>query len=286
MLEVALRAEQGTVPSLDAARKKRWTINRAMGVGTSPVLATSVRAHLLVLMGHGYSPASIGSASGVSRTVVSGISTGLRPTCAVRTARLLLALTESDLVMQSDERTYVPSTVALVALDKWMGAGFSTSAIAAATDLSTSLLSNMSLRRKPQCAAGTAKALLLVTHTGLFASAPDLARVPSFGVRRRFEALGALGWTAASIDEIAVSLGLSPPSRTLERLGSDHRNVAATAHRNFADIYRRICSSSGPSARARVRASTSDWLPPGAWADIDDPFEMGAPAPVVARVAS
>jgi hypothetical protein len=157
-----------------------------------------------------------------------------------------------------------------------IGQGFSAALIADTTDLSRSAVGNLVSGKNPRCAIATAEAVMALDARTLFASASDSTRVPSYGVRRRYEALVSLGWRAEDMDEVAEMLDIKPlgkiARRTIER-----GHTFGSTHRGFDALYRRMWGSSGPSQRNRKYAHFHDWAPPGAWADIDDPSEHPLP---------
>lgn len=91
------------------------------------------------------------------------------------------------------------------------------------------------------------------------------------GVRRRLEALMALGW---SLPTLAAKLGYSYAA--LEKLRTREGKVLRTIAQPIFDLYDELCMTvpEGPYAlRSRRQAARKGWAPPLAWDDddIDDP---------------
>ena len=95
-------------------------------------------------------------------------------------------------------------------------------------------------------------------------------RIPILGTRRRLQALGAIGWTAA---DIAAETGLTSHSVHDIRGRAGRLWVSSAAAQAIADVYEQLCMTPGPSRVTRLRGRDYGWLPPLAWDDIDDPSE-------------
>lgn len=98
--------------------------------------------------------------------------------------------------------------------------------------------------------------------------------VPAHGTRRRIQALYALGWTG---ELIAPLIGYR-----------EQRGVSALCYRKWVkpETYRAVCAAfeklsatPGPSVVTRKRALAKGWLPPLAWDDPDDEFEVPSRGP-------
>lgn len=122
--------------------------------------------------------------------------------------------------------------------------------------------------RKPsaQVRALTASRLL---RTRLDRGATVDGLVPSTGIRRRLQALQALGYTQA---DLAARLGYAQGARALQFARRDLVR-AENVHR-VADLYDELSDTLGPSSRTRELARGRGWLPPAWWDDetIDDPL--------------
>jgi transcriptional regulator with XRE-family HTH domain len=132
------------------------------------------------------------------------------------------------------------------------------------------------MRVRPQ----TAAAILAVPVKPASLSAGSL--VPAAGVRRRLQALVAIGWSQS---ELAARLGIQP-SNFASLLTREHvRTGTAKAVQNLYDqLWNRPPAEADHRARisasrARHYAQAHDWPPPLAWDDdiIDDPAATPAP---------
>lgn len=95
------------------------------------------------------------------------------------------------------------------------------------------------------------------------------AWVPAFLVRRRIEALMALGWRQR---DIAEALGYKASHEAVRSLLT-RRNVERSTFERVKDVYERLSGTVGPSQAVRARARQKGYAPPLAWDDIDDPAE-------------
>lgn len=116
------------------------------------------------------------------------------------------------------------------------------------------------------------KALQLDHHRGI------RRRVDSTGVRRRIEALGALGWTGVQIGALLGTTGEHVRQLRAEKRWSSHRTAA-----RVAAVYEELRDQAPPetsrverhnASRQRNQAKAKGWAPPEAWHDIDDPTEQ------------
>jgi hypothetical protein len=128
-------------------------------------------------------------------------------------------------------------------------------------------------RPTEQIRANTAAKILAVRPL----ETPDPALVPLYRVRRRLQALQALGW---SLSEIGSRCGWN--SRNLLAIVRDNtwRPREAVSAATFAKIdaaYHELSMALPPFNRStsnvRNRAARNGWLPPLAWDNIDDPAE-------------
>lgn len=95
--------------------------------------------------------------------------------------------------------------------------------------------------------------------------------IDATGVRRRVQALRAIGWSAKSIATAAssaeariqlISSGEQPTVRYV---------LAEKIIRVFVDLHRTPAPPGSSATRTRNHANRNGWAPPGAWDDIDDP---------------
>lgn len=96
---------------------------------------------------------------------------------------------------------------------------------------------------------------------------PSGAGVPVLGMRRRLQALAAIGWPQTLLAE---QMGLTQ-SMLANRLARTH--VTAKTARAAAELFTKLQSTPGPSVIAASRARAKGWEPPFAWdtESIDDP---------------
>jgi hypothetical protein len=92
--------------------------------------------------------------------------------------------------------------------------------------------------------------------------------VDATGVRRRLQALGAIGWPSP---ELAVKLGTT--KQAVEQLRHRQTVVFRTTADRITALYNELSMRPGPSAESRKRARLLGWPPPLAWDDdsLDDP---------------
>ncbi|WP_345368269.1 hypothetical protein [Saccharopolyspora cebuensis] len=98
-------------------------------------------------------------------------------------------------------------------------------------------------------------------------------RVPAVGVRRRIQALYALGWPEK---ELAARLGYR---YGLTWMYHRRPTISAVTARRVAALYEQLCMTPGPSARTRARAAAAGHRPPLWWDDIDHDPDPAGPAP-------
>jgi hypothetical protein len=94
-------------------------------------------------------------------------------------------------------------------------------------------------------------------------------RIPEFRVRRRLQALMAIGWPTR---ELAKHMGYAP-GQSLFWLYSGVYEQTVDVFERVCDLFDSLCMTPGPSVITRKRAARAGWLPPLAWDDIDDPNE-------------
>jgi hypothetical protein len=118
----------------------------------------------------------------------------------------------------------------------------------------------------PTCQTRVGARIMAVTRTAMYAQASGGHLVPAIGVRRRIDALGALGWSYADIGVVYTT--------------ARGRSVHAHTRAHVLAVYDRLSMTVGPSARARLLAHQKGFLPPLAWDDetIDDPNTAGTKA--------
>lgn len=95
--------------------------------------------------------------------------------------------------------------------------------------------------------------------------------VPSIGIRRRLQALAALGWT---LQEVDTRLGheRSYSSKLAGTTGPIYATTAAEVTALYDDLSMTV-PTGWIADRQRRQAKLRGWLPPLAWDDIDDPTE-------------
>ena len=91
--------------------------------------------------------------------------------------------------------------------------------------------------------------------------------VPVLGSSRRVQALASIGW---SLTEQARRLGWLT-QQVWQIAAEVYPVVTESKAQQVEALFERLCSTPGPSKRARTEASRKGWLPPLAWDDIDDP---------------
>lgn len=106
----------------------------------------------------------------------------------------------------------------------------------------------------------------------LLAVRPDPALLPSVGVRRRLQALIAIGWNRA---ELCRRLDIQR-SNFDNFLDSDQSSRATTAKVGalFSELWDRRPPEDRWARASRAYAASRGWAPPAAWDDIDDPDEV------------
>jgi DNA-binding CsgD family transcriptional regulator len=145
------------------------------------------------------------------------------------------------------------------------GAGFSPASIAECASVSRQAVNAILNGTTKGVRRSKASAFLAVTPQRIFAEVDDLTRVPVYGMRRRLQALIAIGWR--SRDVTAAS------SVTRTRALNQDVTVFASVHRAVAELYDSLCLTDGPSNRSRMLAARHAWCAPLEWDDIDDPQE-------------
>jgi hypothetical protein len=93
-------------------------------------------------------------------------------------------------------------------------------------------------------------------------------KIAGYRVRRRFEALMALGWPRG---EIYRRMGYSDSS-WIDR--DDRERVSAAVFAKVCAVYDELSMQVGPSQQTRSFARNRGYAPPLAWDDIDDPDEQ------------
>jgi hypothetical protein len=86
------------------------------------------------------------------------------------------------------------------------------------------------------------------------------------GTLRRVQALARMGW---SVREVARRAGVARPDDLLNPRRLVHRDTATAVDR----VFRELCMTPGPSARAKAIAERRGYAGPLDWDDIDDPSE-------------
>lgn len=123
-------------------------------------------------------------------------------------------------------------------------------------------------------------AKLLATEADAARAVPA-GQTPGLGVRRRFQSLVALGWTARFL---AGEIGMHERN-IYSFLNGDGHVLDVTAEKILA-VYGRLWDKRPPDTvgarRARLRAARLGWAVPAAWDDFDDP--QAKPAGVGATV--
>jgi len=164
----------------------------------------------------------------------------------------------------------VPIADVAARLDGLLQAGWTTSQIAAAAQLSAVYVRILArLSSKPQPAtvqAKTARAIAALGPEMRFSPAvPDTVFVNSVGSIRRLQSLAAIGWPQT---ELCQRLGLASAPMLLPT-----SPILAGRARAIAEVYRQLWNVPGPSNSAAIRARNNGAVPPTAWDDdtIDDP---------------
>jgi len=113
----------------------------------------------------------------------------------------------------------------------------------------------------------TAAKLLRVTP----AIPKTVGLVPSFVVRRKLQALIAIGWTQK---DLAKMLGLDLKNmNAIINNGRNKQRVAVRTQQLIDSLYEQLSMTVGLSDRSRELARKKRWLPPLAWDDIEDEKE-------------
>ena len=152
-----------------------------------------------------------------------------------------------------------PVRTRIVALQQ---AGWSRQRIADAAGLASRESVRYVLLHELVCAP-TARAIMSIPLT----AEPRAGLIPAVGIRRRIQALAAIGWPRQLISEhsgVVVFRLNDLVQRDITVIESNAIAVRAA--------YESLCMTPGPSNRVRARAARAGWAPPLAWDDnIDDP---------------
>jgi hypothetical protein len=96
----------------------------------------------------------------------------------------------------------------------------------------------------------------------------DRLRTSATPTRRRLQALAAIGWPWAELNE---RLGYGPRTQRISGLlVAEHVHV--DMERRVAALYEELHMTKGPSSMTRQRAVKKGWAPPMAWDNIGDPW--------------
>ena len=163
----------------------------------------------------------------------------------------------------------VDATRAREHIEALVAAGLTHNGIAAAVGASQPAISNIVHGQRTIFREREA-AILAVSVPAVIRSMPS-GWVSALGVRRRLQALMAIGWTAA---DIALVVGCSPAS--IQQWTKPRKWVRLTTREEILRAWDRMHMTPGPSAVNRARARRKGWAPPLAWDDIDDPAEQPA----------
>ena len=160
-------------------------------------------------------------------------------------------------------RRYVPATDTRAKLQELVDAHVPVRAIARASGLSHTAVTQIIDGRHEQVQRQTATRIATLTPNDVYDQA--CGNVPNVGAVRRVQALMALGWRKADLEAEGV------PSGQLVTRSRDLINVQGW--RQVRDVYDRLSMTPGPSQTTRDRAAARGYFPPLAWDDetIDDP---------------
>lgn len=153
--------------------------------------------------------------------------------------------------------------------------GMTRNMVARAAGLSNRALYNLMTLRPDTALLPAANALLSVSQRPSHHQAIVLA----YGLRRRVEALAAMGWDVKSV---AAECGVPFPS-ALHR-ARDSVRVTWSMHAAVAAGYERISHIRRDDNRTLMRAARRGYLSPLMWDDIDDYFEVPSVEPVAEPV--
>ncbi len=162
-----------------------------------------------------------------------------------------------------------PDHAAVVArVTGWRAAGFTDEWIASACGVNRWQIHRIAARDRnglpSKVFRGTARLILAGDiRTGTSGLGPAL------GIRRRVQALVAIGYTQ---DNIAAATGIA--QGLLSRIANGQAvHVVARNWHTIVDHYERVCMTPGPSKVAAANARRNGWAPPLAWDEeaIDDP---------------
>lgn len=174
----------------------------------------------------------------------------------------------------------IPIDAAWRRIDDLLAAGWTVTAIAEAAGIPFQSVWLAKSRRD----AGVQKYLSYKNAVAILAVPLDETTRPGWysdtGVRRRLQALGALGWSAQAIldeaDNLGVEAGLSPDTLNKIRRGGINRVSPRTA-RFVRAVYGPLSVRRAPAGNSATltlhHAAKGGWAPPAAWDDdtIDDP---------------
>lgn len=149
--------------------------------------------------------------------------------------------------------------------------GMTINMVARGAGLSNWTLYNLMTLRSETTLLPVANALVSVSQR----PSHHQAVVLSYGLRRRVEALAAMGW---DVKAVAAECGL-PVSSSLHR-ARDHVRTKWSMHEAVAAGYERISHVRRDDNRTLMRAARRGYLSPLMWDDIDDYFEVPGSAPV------
>lgn len=155
----------------------------------------------------------------------------------------------------------VPAETVRAHIEHLVDMGFSYSAIAAAAGVGERTAYLIARRPQEHVLAAHAKRLMSVGHHPVPEQAGML--IPAIGVRRRIEALNALGW---SQEGIGHQLGVSrSAAQEYRRSHSVYYGTWLAVTR----LYDELSSIQGPSKKARTHAIRNGYAPPMAWESLD-----------------
>lgn len=156
--------------------------------------------------------------------------------------------------------------VLLPHVQELQASGMSQALIARHANVSQTTISYLLNGKIQSCMRAKALAILAV-RPGQF---DDLSERPAIGASRRTRALYAIGHGR---DSISATCGLSVC--TIGQIAnSRYTLIDGRVDAAVRLAYRLLADSQGPSLKARRRAESQGWAPPGAWDDIDDPAAM------------
>lgn len=194
-----------------------------------------------------------------------GTRSGSRPPCRCKlcTRGNRLAGIRRERARAAGEQLLIGRDILLPHILELQASGMSQALIARHAHVSQTTISYLINGHIESCHRDKALGILAVRPSQF----DELSERPALGASRRARALYAIGHGRESI---AAASGLSPC--TIGQIAnSRYTLIDGRIDAAIRLAYRTLGNSHGPSVKARRRAESQGWAPPGVWDDIDDP---------------